>query len=364
MLIPELPDYLHRLGGDDYKGLIIALFTLTAGFSRPFSGKLTDLVGRVPIMVFGSLVCVLCSSLYPFAHTVMAFLLIRLFHGFSTGFKPTATSAYAADLTPPMRRGEAMSALGMSGSIGMSLGPALGGWLSADFGINFLFACSVLFALLSVVILAGSLEETLVTKTRFRWRMLRIGWADVFEPLAFPPFLVMFLVSLASGCVLTIVPDFSKTLGMHNKGLFFAVYTLSSLGIRLLAGKSPDRFGRIPVLFWSALMLCFSLIMVSSAHNVTMFLFSAVLYGAAWGMNTPTLQAWTIDLVPAERRGRGLSTMFIGLEAGIGLGAFGSQWLYGNDAMRLYLPFLACAIFAAMAAVYLLWQQRRKKIVY
>ncbi|HEY1055736.1 MAG TPA: MFS transporter, partial [Emticicia sp.] len=57
MLIPELPDYLSKLGGAESKGLIISLFTLTAGLSRPFSGRLTDRIGRVPVMAFGSLVC-------------------------------------------------------------------------------------------------------------------------------------------------------------------------------------------------------------------------------------------------------------------------------------------------------------------
>jgi MFS family permease len=46
MMVPELPSYLTSLGGEDYKGLIIALFTLSAGLSRPFSGKLTDRLGE------------------------------------------------------------------------------------------------------------------------------------------------------------------------------------------------------------------------------------------------------------------------------------------------------------------------------
>ena len=97
MILPELPDYLTSLGGAEYKGLILALFTFTAGFSRPFSGKLTDTVGRVPIMVFGSLVCVVCSALYPFLTTVTGFLLLRLFHGFSiynNDFTKMATPFY------------------------------------------------------------------------------------------------------------------------------------------------------------------------------------------------------------------------------------------------------------------------------
>jgi len=93
MIIPELPDYLTQLGGAEYKGLIISLFTLTAGISRPFSGKLTDTVGRVPVMIVGALVCVVCSLFYPLLTSVAGFLLLRLLHGFSTGFKPTASTA-------------------------------------------------------------------------------------------------------------------------------------------------------------------------------------------------------------------------------------------------------------------------------
>ena len=96
MMIPELPDYLKSMGGKEYIGYIIALFTLTAGFARPFSGKLTDTIGRVPIMAFGSIVCFICGGIYPFVHTVFGFLLLRFLHGFSTGTKPTATAASTA----------------------------------------------------------------------------------------------------------------------------------------------------------------------------------------------------------------------------------------------------------------------------
>ena len=58
MMIPELPSYLASLGGADYKGLIIALFTITAGVSRPFSGKLADTIGRLPVMYVGTFACV------------------------------------------------------------------------------------------------------------------------------------------------------------------------------------------------------------------------------------------------------------------------------------------------------------------
>ena len=82
MLIPEVPAYLSSMGGAEYKGYIIGLFTITAGIARPFSGKLTDKIGRVPVMAIGSLVCVVCGLLYPLWTTVAGFLWLRFFHGF------------------------------------------------------------------------------------------------------------------------------------------------------------------------------------------------------------------------------------------------------------------------------------------
>ena len=356
MLLPELPDYLTSLGGAEYKGLILALFTFTAGFSRPFSGKLTDTIGRVPIMVFGSLVCVVCSALYPFLTTVTGFLLLRLFHGFSTGFKPTATSAYVADVVPLHRRGEAMSVLGMSSSVGMSISPVIGSAITEGLGINTLFVFSSAFALLSVGILVKNMDETLENPKPFSFKLLKINRYEVFEPKAIPTFIVQILTSFASGAVLCLIPDMSKHLGIGNKGLFFAVYTLSSLFIRLIAGKSSDKYGRVFVLKWSSVAMVISMIMVATADSFWSFMAAAIVYGVSWGMNTPTLQAWAVDLSPEESRGRGLATMFIGLEAGIGVGALISQAIYNNDFTKMATPFYLSAFLALISAIYLFFK--------
>ena len=160
MIIPEMPNFLTSLGGEDYKGFIIALFTLSAGLSRPFSGKLADTIGRVPLMIFGTLVCVFCSLLYPLLTTVAGFLMLRFLHGFSTGFKPTAATAYAADIVPIHRRGEAMGIMGVSKKLGASMFPPLGSYLVLEFSIDVMFYVSSFIALVSIALLMG-LKETL-----------------------------------------------------------------------------------------------------------------------------------------------------------------------------------------------------------
>ena len=151
MMIPELPNYLTSLGGEDYKGLIISLFTLMAGLSRPFSGKLTDVIGRIPVMIFGTLVCVICSLIYPFIAGVGGFLLLRFFHGFSTGFKPTATTAFVADIAPLHRRGEALGLLGISMNLGASITPPIGSWITKVYTIDAMFYLSSALAIVSIL---------------------------------------------------------------------------------------------------------------------------------------------------------------------------------------------------------------------
>jgi MFS family permease len=357
LLLPELPDHLSRLGGAEYKGFIIALFTLTAAISRPFSGKLADTVGRIPIMIFGSLVCFVCGFAYPWALTVSSFLLLRLLHGFSTGFKPTATAAFVADIVPSEKRGEAMGLLGVTGSLGMAAGPAFGSWVAQHFSLNVMFYCSSAAALLSLLV-QGTLTETLPRPLRqsFSLSLLKLQWDEVLEPRVLSPALVTLLCLLPYGAVLTVIPDQSRLLGLTGptKGLFYICYTVASLAVRLVAGKASDTHGRVPVLRWSASILAVGLAVLVWSPSVPVFLVGAVIFGIGTGLNSPTLYAWTIDLCLPERRGRGVATMYIFLEVGIGIGALLAGWIFDNQPAHLpwvHALSLACVL---LALIYLL----------
>ncbi len=358
LLLPELPDHLTRLGGGEYKGFIIALFTLTAAVSRPFSGKLTDTVGRIPVMVFGSLVCFVCGFAYPWALTVGSFLLLRLLHGFSTGFKPTATAAFVADIVPAAKRGEAMGLLGVTGSLGMAAGPAFGSWLAEHFSLNVMFYCSSAAALLSVLV-QGTLTETLpkTQRRRFSPALLKLNWRnDIFEPRVLAPALTTLLCLFPYGAVLTVIPDQSRLLGLvgPTKGLFYICYTAASLVVRLVAGKASDTHGRVPVLRWSVGLLALGLAVLVWSPSVPVFLLGAIIFGVGTGLNSPTLYAWTIDLSHPERRGRGVATMYIALEVGIGLGALLAGWLFSNQAAHLPWVHAASLTSVLVALAYLL----------
>ncbi|AWW00823.1 MFS transporter [Arcticibacterium luteifluviistationis] len=363
MLIPELPDYLSSMGGEDYKGLIIGVFTITAALSRPFSGKLTDKWGRIPVMVVGASVCVICGFIYPWANTIFFFLLLRLIHGFSTGFKPTGTAAFIADIVPVTRRGEAMGVYGFVTSTGMAFGPYLGSIVAAEFSLNTLFYTSSVFAFMSVAILF-SMKETLPEEKRepFSFKLFKIKRTDIFHPDLWPVAITVFLTSFAFGTIITLTPDLSKIVGVDNKGLFFLIFTLASLFTRILGGKISDKKGRVNVLIFGAVVLVIAMGVTSITSHYYYFIAGGVLFGTSWGLISPSYQAWTIDLCSEETRGRAVATMYISLETGIGLGAVLPMFLYDNKPDQIGYAFQLCMFMAALAVVFLVWYKRKYKV--
>ncbi len=356
MIIPELPSYLTSLGGEDYKGLIIALFTLTAGISRPFSGKLADTIGRVPIIIFGAVICIICSLIYPVLTTVGGFLLLRLLHGFSTGFTPTAITAYVADIVSDKRRGEAMGIIGISINLGGSIGPSVGSYLAAYHSLELMFYTSSAVAFISMLLLLG-LKETLPNKQSFHPRLLKLNRTEIIDRQSVIPAVVCGLIYLGFGAIITITPDQSVHLGMINKGAFFTSFTLCSILSRLVAGRLSDIYGRVVAIRISAFMLSIAYVLMGMSNSPTWLLVSAGLVGFSLGVGIPALFAWTIDRSETESRGKAMATLYIGLEVAIGSGALLGAAIYDNNFANFSSAFNVIAIFPLIALLFL-WKEK------
>jgi MFS family permease len=353
MILPELPEFLTNLGGADYKGLILSLFTLTAMISRPFSGKLADTIGRIPVMIVGSVACIICSLIYPALTSIYGFFVLRFFHGFSTGFTPTGFTAYIADIVPVERRGEAMGLLSTCNTLGMAGSPALGGWISYQFSLDAMFYCSSLFGFIAVMI-SLSVKETLPNKERFHRHHLKIKKEDLFERSVLLPCAIMVLTAFSFGTMITLVPDLSSSLGMTNKGAVFSGLALSSVAVRIAAGKISDRYGRRSVLYVSTLLIALAMIITGMATQPLMLWAGAILYGMAYGMNSPTLFAWVTDLSDEKTKGRAFGSIYIALEFGIMIGALVSGFIFASQPGKFLLPFASAAFLATLSFAYLI----------
>ena len=361
MLLPELPAHLAAMGGEAYLGGVVGMFTLAAFLARFISGRIADRAGRRKVMLVGSAVTAVAGFGYLVATTIATFMLLRFFHGLSTGFRPPGTSAMLADRVPKQRRGEALGYLGVAGNAGMATGPALGSWLTVEWGIEWMFVASALLGMASVA-LTFPLEETLPEARPVNRSDFNLLDGGLIDPKAWPAALVLLPVALAFGIYLTITPDFVDHLGYVYKGSFNTIIVVSSIAMRFIAGRMSDRHGRIPVLLAGTALMTVGMVVLGSAETKGVATLGALLYGASIGINMPTVFAWTTDLAQPGKIALALGTMLMALEVGIGAGALYSgmrfQGVIGHIPELYYVGGFGTAI-AAIALLPPLLKGRR-----
>ena len=360
LILPELNNYISILDGADKKGLIITLFTISAAISRPFSGKLSDTIGRKKVIYLGIFCSFFVMLIYPFSYSVLFFLILRFLHGFSAGFAPTGATALLTDLIPEKSRGHAMGIWGTFISLGIGVGQTLGSWIYLSFGFTILFLIGSLFSLIAFILVFW-IKETLVNQQKFNFKLLRISWKDVFEPNVLPAAFVMLLSAMCSGMIFVLTPDLSTYLGISNKGFFFGIYVIATILIRLLTSSLSDRIGREKTLLIGCFILVISMLLVGTSNSIVSYIFAAIIFGIATGITSPTMFAWTADLSHEDRRGVGAGTMFIALEFGIMFGALLTLVSYDSTKSTIFLTFLIGAIMATIACIYLIVIIARKQ---
>ena len=374
MVMPELPGYLAKLGRPDLIGWIVGLFTVGAFFSRFLSGRIADHAGRRPVMLFGTWVTAIAgfgyigvgwvhasalpslNSSLPIA--VWLFLLLRVFHGLSTGFRPTGTTAFLTDITPLNRRGEALGYLGVAGNAGMAGGPALGSWLTVEYGFDAMFLMSSALGFFALL-MTYRLPESLPGSRKVQWKDLNVFRGPVLDWSSWPSSVALLPVAFAFGTFLTITPDFVDSLGYVYKGSFNSIIVASSIAMRFVAGKASDRYGRVPLLVIGGLMLAVGMMGLAYADSKFSATIAGLIYGASVGINMPTIFAWTADLAKPGKIALALGTMLMALELGIGFGAVSSGYRFSGNLEAIPKLYAFCGVFGLISALFL-WFFRKK----
>lgn len=361
LIMPELNNFITNLGGENKKGLIILLFSVSAAISRPFSGKIADVVGRKWVMYAGVICSFVICLCYSFVESIAFFLALRFLHGFSAGFAPTGATALLTDVIPDKSRGNAMGIWGTFISLGIGVGQSLGSWIYQSFGFDTLFMSAAFITCISFVMVSIA-TETLSKREKINVKHLRITWKDVFEPNVLPAAFVMYLTAICSGIIFVLTPDISGMLHIENKGFFFAFYVISTIVIRLLTSSVSDKIGRPQTLIIGVLILILSMVLIATVHSTNAYIFAAIVFGFATGISSPTLFAWTADLSHKDRRGVGAGTLFLALEFGIISGSVITLFVYDNGPAGIFRAFLIGAGAATLAVIVLIFQVRKSRL--
>ena len=175
IILPILPFYAQRFGaaGLGY-GFIIGVFSLMQFVATALLGKLSDRIGRRPVLLTTMLVNAVGYTLFAFAGSYWVLFLSRVVSGFAGG-NISAAQAYIADITTPAERSRGMGMVGAAFGIGFSLGPAIGGFSAHYLGPSAPGLVAVGLSLANFVSAYFILPESLKHEYRVRRPLFDLG---------------------------------------------------------------------------------------------------------------------------------------------------------------------------------------------
>ncbi len=148
-----LPVIVTDLQGNSLYTWAVTIYLLTATISGPIYGKLSDLFGRRPIVIFAVSLFIISSALAGLSQEMWQFILFRGLQGLGGGAVFPIALAVVADLYTPAERGKYLGLFGAMFGLSSLIGPGLGGFITDTVGWHWIFFVNVPIGLVSLFIL-------------------------------------------------------------------------------------------------------------------------------------------------------------------------------------------------------------------
>jgi multidrug resistance protein len=298
IVIPFLPMYAARMGVGAFKiGLVLSIYSLMQLLAAPILGRISDHVGRRPVIMLGLLGSSASYVIYGFADSFAWLMISRGVHGVCAATISTA-QAYVADTTTESERAHGMGLIGAAFGLGFVLGPALGGLLGrSSLRVPVFFAAAITFANFIFATLALPESHCHIGVEAFRWRRL-------VQPLLLLPrqlirrrlarlHLIAFLATLAMAIFETTFALIAPLVyGYHASGVggllaFAGVVQAITQGY--LLGKIVERIGEKRIIRIGMILFALGMAPMASFHSSAMLLVLLTVLALGYGFGNPSV---------------------------------------------------------------------------
>lgn len=356
IVIPILPFFVGKLGGDALSlGIFMSAYSIMQFFFAPFWGKLSDRIGRRPVILIGLSGYGLTFLMFGMVNNLYLLIGLRALSGIvSSATIPTAM-AYLTDITEGADRSKGMGMIGATMGLGMIFGPALGGWLGHySFSLPFFVAGGL--ALLLLPFTMAFLPESLKQPTEVIRRTTPLLTLEVLKDPLFVLFAFNFVLNFTMSMfesTFALLSAAKVGFGPRDMGITFAILgTFAVIVQGGLIGPLTKRFGEVKLVKAGAILCAVGLILIilSADHgNIIFLVMSTVVFMVGNSLMVPTSSSLvTKQSSKGQGASLGIFASFASLGRIIGPVTGGSLFRISKD-----LPYVAgsaCLVLIVLVA--------------
>jgi len=315
IVIPLLPLYAERYHPTPLQfGLLMSSYSAMQFLFAPLLGRLSDRVGRRPVLLVSLLGNAAGYVVFAFAHSLAALFCARIVAGI-TGANIGTAQAVIADVTSDAERARGMGMVGMAFGLGFVFGPALGGFaVGLGEAAPGLFACALSLTAFTWALLR--LPETRPAGDP-GGRRARISLDALLATMRRPVLGAILLLALLTT---TAFANFESTFSqfLHARfattpatvsWLFVTLGITSALVQGLLVRALVRRLGEPRLLPIGMAVLGAGFVALAAARTVPLLLVAIVLMALGWGLTNPCLGSYLSKRSAASEQGAALGSM-------------------------------------------------------
>ncbi|MCI0572961.1 MAG: MFS transporter [Myxococcaceae bacterium] len=337
ILIPQLGLYAVEFQASPLEvGLLVSTYSVMQFLAAPLLGRLSDRVGRRPVLLLSIAGSVAGYLLFAFAHSLPMLFLARVVDGMSGGNIATA-QAYVADVTGPEERARGMGIVGAAFGLGFILGPAVGGLLGAWGGNLAIGLVAGSLALINWVAMFLFLPETRKPHAAVESLPVRgAGWAAFRLPVVGLCLLLFFLFTTAFaqmegtfslllltlhgvagalmleggllGMPARVDPALLRDVSLRSGLLFATVGVVSAVIQGGLIGRLKRRFGEPNLVVAGVALTGTALLLIPLMPSYGWLFAPMALLAVGSSLHNPSLSALVSVHSPPRRQGETLGT--------------------------------------------------------
>ena len=364
IIIPILPAYLDSIGeGGMAAGLMIAIFAAAQFIMSPIAGKWADQYGRRLMIIIGLFGLTLAMFIFYLFDSVWMLYFSRVIGGIGAALVVPALFAYVADITTLEQRAKGNSYISASMSLGIVIGPGIGGFL-ADFGLKIPLLVSALISLVatifSILVLKESRDISKVMVEQESVSLLTKMGTSVSKPY-FIPLIITMVMSfglMAYESVLGLYVDNQFSATPQQIALLITSTGIISVTVQLfVVDKIVTKFGEAAILNMFLGLATFAFLLSLFANSYLYFFVVTLLMFLATAILRPVLTTLISKLAGNEQGfAMGMNNAYMSI--GNVLGPTLAGILY--DVKIIYPFILGLLVLSVTMFISITWQQKQK----